>query len=234
MTAAEFIETLSLFKNEKELNKAEKFFKGNDGITKSFGVKFGDVFTIAKEFSAMPLDEINKLLDSDFYEIRMGAVSIMDFQARSKKTTEDQKKDLFNLYLNRHDRLNNWDFVDRAARNIIGEYLIDKPRDILYKLAYSESPWERRTAIVSTHAFIRKNDAEDTFAIAEILIHDTNELVNKAVGSWIREAGKKDKKKLNHFLTTYVKTMPAITFSYATEKLDPASKLHYKELRKAK
>lgn len=234
MTAKEFIETLALFKNEKELNKAEKFFKGNDGITKSFGVKFGDVFTTAKAFSMMPLDEINKLLDSDFYEVRMGAVSIMDFQARSKKTSEDRKKALFDLYLNRHDRLNNWDFVDRAARSIIGEYLIDKPRDILYKLADSESPWERRTAIVSTHAFIRQNDAEDTFAIAEILVHDPNELVNKAVGSWIREAGKKDKKKLQHFLNTYVKTMPAVTFSYATEKLDPESKLYFKELRKKK
>jgi 3-methyladenine DNA glycosylase AlkD len=234
MTAAEFIETLALFKNEKELNKVNKFFKGNDGVTKSFGVKFGDVFTTAKEFSEMSLDEINKLLDSDFYEVRMGAVSIMDFQARNKKTFEEQKKALFDLYLSRHDRLNNWDFVDRAARNVIGEYLMDKPRDILYKLAYSDSPWERRTAIVCTHAFIRKNDVEDTFAIAEILIHDPNELVNKAVGSWIREAGKKDKKKLQHFLNTYVKTMPAVTFSYATEKLDPESKLHYKNLRKEK
>jgi len=234
MTAQEFIQTLSLFRNEKELDKVEKFFKGNDGITKSFGVKFGDVFTTAKEFSAMPLDEVNKLLDSDFYEVRMGAVSIMDFQARNKKRTEDQKKDLFDLYLNRHDRLNNWDFVDRAARNIIGEYLLDKPRDILYKLAYSDSPWERRTAIVSTHAFIRKNDVKDTFALAEILIHDPNELVNKAVGSWIREAGKKDQEKLHDFLTTYAKTMSAVTFSYATEKLDPVSKLHYKGLRKAK
>ncbi len=234
MTAKEFIETLALFKNEKELNKVQKFFKGNDGVTKSFGVKFGDVFTTAKEFSMMSLDEINKLLDSDFYEVRMGAVSIMDFQARSKKTSEDRKKALFDLYLNRHDRLNNWDFVDRAARSIIGEYLIDKPRDILYKLASSESPWERRTAIVSTHAFIRKNDVVDTFAIAEILVHDPNELVNKAVGSWIREAGKKGKKKLHGFLTAYVKTMPAVTFSYATEKLDPESKLYYKELRKKK
>jgi 3-methyladenine DNA glycosylase AlkD len=234
MTATEFIETLALFKNEKEIDKVEKFFKGNDGITKSFGVKFGDVFTIAKEFSAMSLEEINQLLDSDFYEVRMGAVSIMDFQARSKKTSEDQKKQLYDLYLNRHDRLNNWDFVDRAARHIIGEYLIDKSRDVLYRLVHSDSPWERRTAIVSTHAFIRENDVHDTFAIAEILVNDPNELVNKAVGSWVREAGKKDQNKLEIFLNTYAKTMPAVTFSYATEKLDAESKLYYKELRKAR
>lgn len=232
MTAIEFIETLSLFKNEKEIDKVEKFFKGNDGVTRHFGVKFGDVFATAKAFSAMPLAEVNRLLDSDYYEIRMGAVSIMDFQARNKKTSETRKKELFDLYLSRHDRLNNWDFVDRAARHIIGEYLIERPRDILYQLAKSGSPWERRTAIVSTHAFIRNNDVQDTFAIAEILIHDPDELVNKAVGSWVREAGKKDHQRLYTFLDTYVKTMPSVTFSYVTEKLDAETKKHYKTLRK--
>nr|WP_299000081.1 DNA alkylation repair protein [uncultured Allomuricauda sp.] len=92
MTAREYINRLSEFKSEKELNKAEKFFKGNDGVTKSFGVKFGDVFKTAKEFTSMPLTEINKLLDNEHYEIRMGAVSIMDYQARSKKTSENEKK----------------------------------------------------------------------------------------------------------------------------------------------
>lgn len=232
MTAGQFIEKLSTFRNEKEIDKVEKFFKGNDGVTKPFGVKFGDVFKIAKAFSAMSLEEINKLLDSDFYEVRMGAVSIMDFQAGNKKTSEEKKKELFDLYLKRHDCLNNWDFVDRAARNVIGEYLIDKPRDILYQLAESEDPWERRTAVVSTHAFIRKNDTEDTFNIAEILVHDPNELVNKAVGSWVREAGKKNPRRLHHFLDQYIKTMPAATFSYATEKLDADTKKHYKALRK--
>lgn len=234
MTAAQFIEKLSTFRNEKEMNKVEKFFKGNDGATQPFGVKFGDVFTTAKEFSEMPLEEINKLLDSDFYEVRMGAVSIMDFQAGNKKTTEERKKQLFDLYLNRHDRLNNWDFVDRGARNIVGEYLADRPRDILYKLAESENPWERRTAVVSTHAFIRRNNTEDTFNIAEFLVHDPNELVNKAVGSWVREAGKKNPKRLRHFLDQYVRTMPVATFSYAIVKLDPDTKKHYKQLRKSK
>lgn len=232
MTAEQFIEKLSTYINEKELNKVEKFFKGNDGVTRAFGVKFGDVFNTAKEFSAMPLDEVNKLLDSDFYEVRMGAVSIMDFQAGNKKTSDERKKELYNLYILRHDRLNNWDFVDRAARNIVGEYLVDKPRDILYQLAVSESPWERRTAIVSTHAFIRRNDLDDTFKIAEILLYDPDELVNKAVGSWVREAGKKAPKRLLDFLDKYIKTMPTTTFSYAIEKLDADTKKHYKELRK--
>ncbi|KPE50258.1 DNA alkylation repair protein [Chryseobacterium indologenes] len=232
MTAKEFIERLSSFKDEKEIDKVKKFFKGNDGVTRHFGVRFGNVFNTAKEFSTMPLEEINKLLDSEFYEVRMGAVSIMDFQAANKKISGEMKKELFDLYLKRHDRLNNWDFVDRGARNIIGEYLIDKPRAILYTLAESADPWERRTAIVSTHAFIRRNDVEDTFAIAEILVHDPDELVNKAVGSWIREAGKKAPERHHSFLDRYVKTMPATTFSYAIEKLDPEIKKQYKALRK--
>lgn len=135
MNAKAFKEKLSQFKTEKELNKVEKFFNGNDGVTKPFGVTFGNVFRTAKEFKAMPLDEIEKLLESDFYEIRMGAVSIMDYQAKDKKTSDVQRKRLFNVFLSRLDRLKNWDFVDRVSASIMGAYLIDKSRDILYKLA---------------------------------------------------------------------------------------------------
>ncbi len=231
MTANQFIEKLATFKNEKELHKVAKFFKGNDGVTKALGVRFGDVFKTAKEFSNIPLGEINKLLDSDYYEIRMGAISIMDYQAKDKKTPQEQKKELFELYLNRHDRLNNWDFVDRGAYNIIGEYLMDKPRDLLYELVKSKNIWERRTAIVSTYAFIKKGEVDDTFAIAELLIHDEEELVNKAVGSWVREAGKKDETKLKAFLDKHASTMPRVTLRYAVEKLNKQDKAWYMNLK---
>ncbi len=227
MTAKQFIKELGKFKKHRELDKVSKFFKGNDGVTKAFGVKFGDVFKVAKQFTEMPLNEINKLLDSEYYEIRMGAVSIMDFQAKDKKTTGKRRKELYELYLSRHDRLNNWDFVDRGAYNIIGEYLTDKPRDILYDLAKSENLWERRTAIVSTYAFIKKNDLDDTFRIAEILINDKEELINKAVGSWIREAGKKNEERLIKFLDKYASSMPRVTLRYALEKLSDDKKKYY-------
>ncbi|MEO1263910.1 MAG: DNA alkylation repair protein [Bacteroidota bacterium] len=232
MTAKEFIVELSKFKTEERVNIVEKFFKGNDGITKPFGVKFGDVFNTAKKFKSMSLIEINKLLDSDFYEVRMGGVSIMDFQARDKKFSEEQKKKLYELYLKRHDRLNNWDFVDRASYNVIGRYLEDKPRDILYKLAKSDIVWERRTAIVSTYHFIKLGDLDDTFKIAEILIYDEHELINKAVGSWIREAGKKDENRLKSFLDKYASTMPRVTLRYAVEKFDKETKGYYMNLKK--
>ena len=232
MTSKIFIEELNKFKSPKELDKVDKYFKGNDKETKALGVKFGDVFKLAKKYENMPLEEINKLLYSKYYEIRMGAVSIMGYRARNKKTSEETKKQLFNLYINRHDRLNNWDFVDRASYDVIGAYLLDKPRDLLYKLAVSKNIWERRTAIVSTYAFIKKNDTADTFKIAEILVHDEEELINKAVGSWVREAGKKDAKKLKDFLNKYAPSMPRVTLRYAIEKLTEDEKKYYLNMKK--
>ncbi|MEQ3676211.1 MAG: DNA alkylation repair protein [Dokdonia sp.] len=227
MKAEDFIKKLKERSNEHPKKEVLKFFKDDDGETDALGVKFGTVFKLAKEFTDLPLSEINKLLNNKFYEIRMGAVSIMDFQSKRKSTTEKQRKELYELYLNRHDRLNNWDFVDRGAYNIIGEYLIDKPRDTLYELAKSNDAWKRRTAIVSTYAFIKKGELNDTFKIAEILINDNHELINKAVGSWLREAGKKDRKKLITFLDKHAETMPRVTLRYAIEKFDKPTRKKY-------
>jgi DNA alkylation repair enzyme len=226
-TAKQFLGELNKIKTDKELDKLQKYFKGDDGVTKALGVKFGDIFKLAEKHSDMALSEINVLLDNKYYEVRMGAVSIMDFQAKSKKTSAERKKELYELYLRRHDRLNNWDLVDRGAYNIIGEYLLDKPRKILYKLAKSKDPWERRTAIVATYAFIKKGETEDTFNIAEILVSDEDEYINKAVGSWVREAGKKDQKRLLAFLDKHAKSMPRTTLRYAVEKLDAKQKAKY-------
>ena len=151
----------------------------------------------------------------------------MDYQARNKKITEEQKKALYHLYIKNHDRINNWDMVDRSAPFVVGGYLFDKSRAPLYKLAKSKNTWERRTAIVSTYFFIRQNDLEDTFKIAEILVHDKHDLINKAVGSWVREAGKRDEVRLLGFLDKYGKTMPRVTLRYAIEKLDSNVKKKY-------
>lgn len=194
---------------------------------KTLGVSFGKIFSLAKQFTDMPLDEIETLLESPYYEVRMGAVSIMDFQARAKKITPEQRKALFDLYLRRHDRINNWDLVDRAAPFVVGGYLADKPRKVLYKLARSKNPWERRTAIVSTYYFIRAGDLEDTFGIAEILRKDEHDLIQKAVGSWIREAGKKDQARLVSFLDKHSASMPRTMLRYAVEKLPPAQRARF-------
>ena len=232
-----FITRLYELQSDTELKKIQRYFKsGESEYSKGdvfIGVKMGDIFKLAKEFMAMPLAEIEKLLESPIHEVRVGAVSIMDFLARAKKTPESIKKELFELYLRRHDRINNWDLVDRSAIYVIGSYLSDKPRDILYELTHSQNMWERRTAIVSTGYFIKSGDVADTFAIAEILLNDPEDLIHKAAGGWIRHAGStKHRKHLLSFLNKHAATMPRVMLRYAVEHLDASEKKYYMKLKK--
>ncbi len=226
LTARHFIEELTALKTKNASDNA-RYFKGDDKGNKILGIRMSVIFSLAKKFVQMPLAEVEKLLNNNFYEVRMGAVSIMDYQARDKKTTQIRRKELYELYINRHDRINNWDLVDRTAPYVIGGYLFEKSRAPLLKLAKSKNIWERRTSIVATYFFIRQGDIEDTFKIAGILVHDKEELINMAVGSWIREAGKRDKQKLIGFLNNYADSMPRIALRYAIEKLDKKEKEFY-------
>jgi len=237
ISAVEFVKKLKTYRSPDELKKIQRYFKtgvGEYGEGDEFiGVRMGQVFALAKEFIETPLDEIEKLLESPIHEVRVGAVSIMDWQARNKKTREERRKELFDLYIRRHDRINNWDLVDRSAPYVVGGYLFDKPRDILYKLARSKNVWERRTAIVSTYYFIRKGDVTDTFKIAEMLLNDNHDLIHKAAGGWLREAGKKDPKKLLGFLDKHAGAMPRTALRYAIEHLDKKQRDHYLGMKKA-
>jgi 3-methyladenine DNA glycosylase AlkD len=227
ITIKQFLTELSSFQTTSELDNVQRFFRDEDNESKFIGIRMADLFSIAKKFTDMPLNEVALLLESKYYEARMGAVCIMDFQARDKKTTLERKKELFDLYISKHNYIDNWDMVDRAAPYVVGGYLFDKPRTILYQLAKSENVWERRTSIVATYFFIRQNDIEDTFKLAEILVYDKHDLINKAVGSWIREAGKKDEQKLISFLDKFVSKMPRVTLRYAIEKLDKEKRDYY-------
>lgn len=221
LTARQFIEKLLRLKTKVDFEKNSRFFRDEGkNNSKILGVRMGKLFALAKTFSALNLDEVEALLENQYYEVRMGAACIMDFQARNKKTTPERKKELFELYIRRHNRIDNWDLIDRSAGYVVGSYLLDRPRAILYKLAKSKDIWERRTAIVSTSYFLRHGDVDDTFKIAEILIDDKHDLIHKAVGSWIREAGKKDKKRLIDFLDNYAAVMPRTMLRYAIEKLE--------------
>jgi 3-methyladenine DNA glycosylase AlkD len=155
----------------------------------------------------------------------------MDKQARRKKTPESRRKELFDLYLRRMDRINNWDLVDICAPFVIGGYLFDKPRDVLYRLARSKNMWERRTAIVSTAYFIRQGEVDDTFKIAEMLLGDDQDLIHKATGGWVREAGKSAPERLLSFLDRYAATMPRTALRYAIEHLDKEQRSHYLGLK---
>ncbi len=236
ISAKRFVERLKAHRSPEEAKKYLRYFKTGEGQYGEgdvfIGVRPGQVFALAKEFIDMPPGEIEKLLESPIHEVRAGAVSIMDWQSRSKKTPEERRKELFELYLRRHDRINNWDLVDRSAPSVIGGYLDDKPREILYKLARSTNIWERRTAIVSTYYFIRQGDVADTFKIAEMLLNDKHDLIHKATGGWVREAGKKDPKKLLSFLDKHAATMPRVALRYAIEHLDKNQRDHYLSMKK--
>ncbi|MGB3608460.1 MAG: DNA alkylation repair protein [Psychroserpens sp.] len=215
MTAKEFIETLKII-----------------GQDYSGEIPKRELFSLAKEYQQTPVVEVVKLLQDKSDNHRLGAVSILDWKARNKKTSSEERKAIYRAYLENHKWINNWGLVDRSAPYVVGGYLYDKDKKPLYELAKSENPMERRTAIVSTYYFIRKNEIEDTFKIAEILVNDKDEYVQKAVGSWIREAGRRNEEKLKKFLDKHATEMPRITLRYAIEKFDKESKKYYLNLKK--
>jgi 3-methyladenine DNA glycosylase AlkD len=231
LSAEKFIKKLKSYRSPEAAKSHSHLASNEEDII--MGVRMGQIFALAKEFTGMPLDEVESLLESPIHEARVGAVSVMDYQARSKKTTEVRRKELFDLYIRRHDRIDTWDLVDRSAVYVVGSYLIDKPRKILYKLARSKKMSERRTAIVSTLYLIGKGDVDDAFKLAEILLNDEEDLIHKAVGWALRYAGDKDRQRLLSFLDKYAASMPRTTLRYATEHLDKKQRDHYLGMKKA-
>lgn len=205
---------------------------GRLGAAAQGRVPMRDLFALAKTAIDLPVEEIEKLLDESDHNARVVAVSVMDFQARRRSTPADHRRQLFELYLRRHDRIDTWDLVDRSAPYVVGGYLADKSRTPLYPLAESPNWYERRTAIVATYYFIRDDDLDDTFAIGDLLAHDPEDLVQKAVGGWIREAGKRDRDRLIQFLDRNAATMPRTALRYAIEHLEPPLRQHYLDLGK--
>jgi hypothetical protein len=235
LTAAAFAERLQALQSDEELRKIQRFFKtgaGDYGEGDAFiGVRMGSIFDLAKTYIDMAPDELERLLESPIHEYRVGALSIMGKQARRKQTTADRRQALFDLYLRRHDRINNWDLVDLAAHQVIGGHLTDKPRDILYALARSENLWERRTAMLATWAFIRTGDLDDAYAIADILLNDKQDLVHKVVGWMLRAAGDIDRSRLIAFLDQHAASMPRTMLRATIEKLPQGQRRHFMGLK---
>jgi DNA alkylation repair enzyme len=237
LSAEQFIKRLEALGSPEQAREHLRYFKtgpGEYGEGDQFvGVRMGQIFALAKEWIDMQPEQIEILLESPIHEARAGAVSIMDWQARRKRTPPERRKELFDLYLRRHDRINNWDLVDRSAPYVVGGYLFDKPRDVLYTLARSDNLWERRTAILSTGYFIRQGDLADTFSIAELLLADDQDLIHKATGWMLRAAGDADRRQLLGFLDCHAATMPRTALRYAIEHFDPEQRKHYLNLKKA-
>lgn len=200
-----------------------KFFKAGKGEygegDRFLGVTVPNIRAIAKLHKDISLDEIRDLMLSEWHEVRLCALIIM--VEKSKKNDEALRKELFNLYLSQTERINNWDLVDLSCRFIIGEYLLDKSRDILYQLAQSPLLWDNRIAIVSTYAFIRKGQLEDTYALSDLMMHHPHDLMHKAIGWMLREAGKRNPERLYDYVMSHRADMPRTMLRYAIEKFSP-------------
>ena len=189
-----------------------------------------EVFALAKTSIDMPLGDVRLLLASDQHLHRVGAVSVMDFRARRRRVTDEERAALYELYVGEHDLINTWDLVDRAAPHVVGGYLHDRDRAPLYGLSRSSDPWRRRTSVVATWYFIRSGDLDDTFALADLLAHDPEEVVQAAVGGFVREAGKHDPQRLRSYLDRHVPGLPRTILRHAIRHLPKGERQRYRDL----
>lgn len=232
-TTDNIISELKELATEEKRIILQRFFKTAKG---EYGE--GDVFLgvvvphtriVAHRHYDIEEEEIKTLLHSEFHEARLCALLIM--VRKCLKGDESTKQNMFELYLENTKRINNWDLVDLSAPAVIGNFLIDKPRDILYRLAESDLLWDNRISIVSTLAFIRKNDLEDTYRLAVKMMSHPHDLIHKASGWMLREAGKRDPRRLYTFIEQHRKAMPRTMLRYAIEKFskEERTKLMRKE-----
>lgn len=224
MSASNVIAEIKSLANKGRAHDLQRFFQtapGQYGEGDIFlGLTVPQVRSIAKQYKEIPLNQMDVLIRSDIHEIRLCALIILTLKFKSQKKRPEQKQ-IFDSYMKAviAGHVNNWDLVDVTAP-IIGAYLIDSkdPYLLLYKLAKSNSLWQRRVSMVFTFAFIRSGDIEPTFEMAEKLLHDKHDLIHKAVGWALREAGKLNGVALRDFLSAHSHEMPRTMLRYSIEK----------------
>jgi 3-methyladenine DNA glycosylase AlkD len=208
----------------------EVVHKHYPGDGEVLGVPMRATFDTAKAFTALALAEVDLLLDEPSYEARLAGFCVLDFQARRAKLPDHDRRAAYELYLHRHDAIDSWDMVDRAAPHVVGRYLLDRSREPLFELARSGEPLHRRTAITAPLYFARFGTAAhlaDLFAIAELLLGDRDPVVSKPVGIALKYAGVLDEAALRAFLEEHGPTMQRPALRYAVEKLDPEVRRAY-------
>lgn len=220
---------LNKFKNPEKAKIFQRFFKTGKG---EYGE--GDIFLgltvpqqreVANKYTSATLEDLQNLLSNKFHEERL--VALLMLIAKYKKENQENKKKLFEFYLRNTKNINNWDLVDLSAPNIVGDFLLDKDKTILYDLAKSKNLWEKRISIISTMQFIRNNKFEETLRISEILLKDKHDLIHKAVGWMLRELGKKNIEQEEKFLKKFSKKMPRTMLRYSIEKFPEEKRRFY-------
>ncbi len=221
---------LNKLKNKEKAKILAGFFKTGKGEYGEGDIFLGltsqEIKDVAKKYSKeINFNDLQRLFNSKIHEYRVTTLRIL--VEKYQKADEQLKKKIFNFYLKNIKQVNNWDLVDLSAPNIIGDYLLDKDRKILYKLAKSKNLWEKRISIISTYRFIKENNFNDTLKISEILLNDKHDLIHKAVGWMLREIGKKNQVIEEKFLRKYHKVMPRTMLRYAIEKFDENKRKFY-------
>jgi len=223
-------------RNPKQARILQGFFKTGSG---QYGE--GDIFLgikvpiqrkIVKEFTGLGLRDIEILLNSKIHEKRLISLFLLidKYKNADKDEGEDGgkgKKSIFEFYLKNAKQINNWDLVDLSAPNIVGDWLLDKDKNILYDLVKSDNLWEKRIAIVGSFSFIRSGKFEDTLKISELLLGDKHDLIHKAVGWMLREVGKRDEVILENFIKKNYFKMPRTTLRYAIERFEEGKRKRY-------
>lgn len=214
---------LQKYANPEKAEHSARFFKNNPGEygegDKFLGITVPDQRKVAKKFKDMPLSEVEKLLQSKFHEYRLTAVMLLVY--RIERKDQDVVDEVAEFYLKNIEYINNWDIVDSSCRFILARFLENRERDLLYDLAASDSLWERRIAIITCYYFIKNDDFEDAFAISKLLLHDSHDLIHKAVGWMLREIGGQDQLVEKAFLKhdDHYKKMPRTMLRYAIDSL---------------
>ncbi|MFA6383532.1 MAG: DNA alkylation repair protein [Parcubacteria group bacterium] len=224
------LKELRSLKNPKKARELTRFFKCGKGEygegDQLWGIMVPFQRQVAKKyFQDADLQDAQKLLNSPVHEQRLTGLLMLVF--KFEKADEKLRKEIYKFYLKNTKRINNWDLVDLTAPRIVGEFLLDKDRKILYRLAKSKNLWERRIAVLATFMFIRECDFKDALKIAEILLNDNHDLIHKAVGWMLREIGKRNIKTEEKFLQKYYRTMPRTILRYAIEKFPEKKRADY-------
>lgn len=217
------------YKNSTKANILSRFFKTGKGQY-GFGDKFLGITVpvtrkLIKKYQNLTLKEISYNLKNKYHEIRLASLLILVNKFNNSDPKDKEK--IFNFYLLNTKHINNWDLVDLTTPKIVGVYLLNKNKNILYKLSKSKNLWERRIAVLSTLEFIKNNQLIETIKISEILLNDQEDLIHKAVGWMLREVGKRDKSILIDFLDKHSKKMPRTALRYAIEKFSQKQRSHY-------
>jgi 3-methyladenine DNA glycosylase AlkD len=221
--AADVSKALAAVADPDSIAAKQRFFRTGPGEygegDRFLGVSVPDQRRIARSCKTLPLDEVRTLLTTGAHEERLTALFILVL--KFAKADVALRGEIVDLYLAHTAFVNNWDLVDSSAFQLLGEWLVDRDRSILDRLAASESLWERRIAIIATFAFIRRDDPEWTLRIADRLIDDRHDLIHKAVGWMLREVGNRDRDVEVAWLVRHQRTMPRTMLRYAIEKFTP-------------